>query len=387
MRTLLCVTAASVVIGPAYSAAAPANDDAHRGPAVSLSLGSVYDTNRLRLQDGVAPPPGGSEDDLITDLTATLNLSYKTGLQRFFVEGTAGYVWHRDNTFLDNERVDLTGGVAWGLTPRCNGVLSAQVVRRQTDLADLEAVIDNTRETETYLGTAGCRIGTGWRAELEAKRTESDNSTAARRFADLEATTFGSSLRYRPNENQSFGVRLSRTELDYPNIISITAGPAPGPDARVDITVFEALASRRFGNALKVDAALGHSEAETDGGPGGFDGTTGHLEAELLPSSRLSVFSRVDRGLAYSSDVSADYFVRDRTQISLKARISELVDAEIGARRVERDFRANENLRPLVRTVDEADILRAAVHYQARKRIRVSAGIEHRDMQTDGPRG
>jgi hypothetical protein len=376
-RLALCTTAAMAL--SATGTLAAQNADEVNGADISLSLGSVYDTNRLRLEEGVAPPPGGSEDDLITSAEASLDLSYKTGLQRVFLEGTAGYVWHRDNTFLDNEKIDLTAGLDWGLTSRCGGILSARVERRQTDLADLDAVVDNTRETETYTGTAGCYLRSNWYAEGGADYIESSNSNGAQRTDDLEAFRFGGKLEYSPNETSTYGLSYSDTDIDYPNLGAPT----------VDIVVIEATAKRRFGNSLKLDAALGHSDAEPGDGPftPDFAGTTGHLAAELNPSSRLSVSSAYNRGIGYSSDVSADFFLRDRIAVAANFEVTPIIGAEISARRIERDFYSNLNFRPLVRSYDETDAVRGAIHYRLRKQLKVTAGVERLERETDGPRG
>lgn len=380
IQRLILLSSAATVIGAAQThAAAQDNADDDRGAKITISLGSTYDTNRLRLEEGVAPPPGGSEDDLINEAEAELDLAYSAGLQRFFLGGSVGYAWHRDNSFLDNERIDLLGGVDWGLTSRCGGILSARYERKLTDLADLEAVIDNTRETQTYLGTAGCWLRSNVYAELEGEFVDSTNSTSAQRGDDLQSTGFGGRLNYKPNANMTLGLHVRDTEIDYVNL----GGPETG------IFLIEATADRKFGNSIRVDAALGHSDAEPGSGPltPDFEGATGHLYVDLMPSNRFTLSSNFDRNIGYSSDVSADFFLRDRIRLSAEAELTPIISIELSGRHIERDFYANGNFRTLGRSYDETDTIGAALNYRLRKRLKLTTGVEHLDRETDGLTG
>lgn len=351
--------------------------DADDLAAVVIRFETAWDDNLLRLDENEPIPEGRSQEDIRYEAVAQLDLQKDVSLQQFFLRGSVGYIFHQDNDFLDRERINLNGGVNWKFTPRCGGVAVAGLFRGQSELNDLDEVIENRRETVSGNVTAGCTLGLGLRPEVGVRRRVSENSAERRQANDLDATTYTAGVRYSRSPRSGVGLRYTNESIDYPNRLTES-----GAEPNVEVERFEMLANRQLGDDINISASLGLSSTESnDAAAEDFDGTIGGIEVRYRPSRRFAVGSSFDRNIDAQSDIGSNFFVRDRVAVEASYQLTDKTQIRAAYAQEDRDLRGQFTVGG--RRNDEVSLLEAAVTYDPIDLVRITAGVRDTSRDAD----
>ncbi|MCU0969768.1 MAG: hypothetical protein MUF03_13310 [Rubrivivax sp.] len=263
---------------------------------VGVSQSFIHDSNLYRIDDGVALPPGVSRSDLVSVTSLVGGLDQPIGRQRLFGSLRLDNNSYRDNDDLDATTYAVSGGVDWSTAERLSGRLSfAGSERQKTFNTDRNA--DQVPETEKNLERVNqldfvARLGNVTRLTLEAGAGYRAVDYSAPDFAPDEYEQARGSLgvRYRPGV-ATFGAGLSVAETDYNLSLSDNRRTA------VDFT-----ASWPGTGASSLFVRLSPTRVEYDDfSPADFDGLTGSLRWNWVPTGKLTVDTRLVHDIGQDS--------------------------------------------------------------------------------------
>jgi hypothetical protein len=159
-------------------------------------LTAYYDSNISRTSKGAAAARGIEPEDWVLSPAVAANVVQPLGRQRLFLDGSAGYDFHRENPRLDRGRYDVTaGGVAsLGI---CRPLAYGTYQAFQSDLADVDLVTTkNFQETVLVAAGGDCGRPIGLSGSVLAQRSDTKNSAASMVVQDHTTETLLATARY-----------------------------------------------------------------------------------------------------------------------------------------------------------------------------------------------
>lgn len=362
--------------------------DAERLAEDGLALGArarvLYDSNQLRLGDGVVAPPGLSRDDVITTIVGVARARVSPGLQVFYVDAEIGRDYRRENDFLSRSRVGVDGGWNWRLGTRCAGQVAGAYSRAQADIAEQGAILANLRDLVSVRAGGGCEIGLGLRPTLDYNRRESENSSGFRRAADFTAEAFRAGLSYNRTGRTGVALGFRDERFLYPNRLD----PETGRPIEVDRTAAGARLEARIADRTDVAVFADHNWLEPRGRPVRFRELTGGVTAVHRPIPRFAATAAMLREVDAAFFVAAGYVRRDRVELGGRYSISPRTRIALRAgveRNRYRDRRATAGVD--LRSFDRLLTLEAIADYRIARGIHAQVDVRRDDRATDGALG
>lgn len=357
-------------------------EDVANRARIGVEARVLYDDNLLRLREDSPEPPDRSRDDVRASALATVDVAQRVSLQRVFLRGIAGYDVHRENDFLNRERIDLSGGVQWRVASRCAGEASLRYGRGQSNLEDLGQILRNTRESRAVVVDGGCGVGVGWQPEASFRHRRIENAAAIRRPTDLNAQRIGLGFSYNRTGRTSVAVAASQEDLEFPNR-PLAIG---GTDSARLRSVTTRLTHR--GANLIASGVLGYTDADSrNPAARDFSGFVGGASLALVPGGRFRLTASAGRSVDANGDVPASYYIADAAGLVARYRLGRAVDLEVGGDLERRRFRSIVTGVPGARTFDETLAIRAGAAWSPLDTVRVALEASHARRTTDASFG
>ena len=278
LTTVVAATAMVAVLAAVQAIAAPstAGDDpgfaasgltsvapvTGRGFYIRPSLRTVYDSNTLRIGDGLVPANGGQRSDLRISPLVSMSFGLPVGRQQLFVAGDLGRDIFLNNKQLDRARYSIGGGINLRAASRCTATVAADFNSRQVLVSVIDELVPNLQETLSYGGTASCQSPVGFGFGGTVRRIEVRNDTLIRQQLDFTGLLYTAQLSYAIGNIGSFSASGSLNKVGYPNRPIILLGGGIDADG-VDILSGRIGYLRPLGSRLALTLGVSYLSARS----------------------------------------------------------------------------------------------------------------------------
>jgi hypothetical protein len=299
----LAVLAISALAAPAFAQqGAPAFSGVSPGLAQApteditagdLSAGFLYDSNIARSDREVAAERHLSLGDEVSNPSVDFTLARLLGQNVLFVEGNAGYDWHRIDTSLNRENVDVAGGLNAHFGG-CQVLLTGGYSIMQEDLADESTVnTANAISTKNVTAATSCGQTIGFSPTATVSETWTDNSASQYAVVNSNTLSTTAGVAYRQPWLGTIILSGNYALTNFPN------RPLPM------VTDGQTVAYNDFGGGITYDGHLG----ERIEGIATFGYTVLEANSPLLsnfhgPTYSLSVFYHMNPRIIWHASSS-----------------------------------------------------------------------------------
>lgn len=330
----------------AIAFASPVAAQTARTLDVGLSGTAEYHSNVAKVGDDLAALRGVTPEDVIFTPSASIDFYAPIGRQGVFLRGYAGYSFYQENTELNRERVDLSGGLNTRLGP-CAGTLSGGYARGSVYADDplLDANIENIRQTKRVMADVNCSRQIGFGVNGSVSREWGDNDLPAYETADYERTSYSVGVSYRRPTFGALTLFASRDETEYPNRVL-----SPG----YTMNSYGVRYERQFGARIQGTVSLSRANLDQEGilSRGEVNTTTYSAGLTYRASERLRLQGQFDHAVLPSSAIGGTYDLSTIYRVSADYSLSSRLSLNLGAGRVEREAGGTLIPSPTVRLTD-----------------------------------
>lgn len=347
---------------------------------VTANVDTLYDSNVLRLSDARAA--GVNRDDIIFRPNLGIDISRPFGRNQIGLTGTVGYDFHKDNTRLDRERINLTADSTVRFGARCQIEPRATLNIRQTDLEDLGVVRRSRTTYKSVSARVACPRSAGFTPTLQGSYSDSSSSNLLRRRNDVAILTGRAGLLYARPSLGEIEFYVARSEFNREDRADMVGTPFD-PDTAV--TQAGLVFSRSVSPRLRGSAAVTYANADPKSpAVTGFSGLNYGINAAWDPTSRLSLTGEFSRLLTANSSIDASYILQEVYRVRATYRLTAKTRLQAGASRRNRSFRGVVAIIPgQPRRDDQADEIDASVNYAATRRLSVNLVGRYRVNDTN----
>jgi hypothetical protein len=309
----LAAVALSAMAGAAQAQQAPTMaTPSGQQTTITAGFTATYDSNVAGSNRELAALRGLQLADQLFQPYADFTLARPVGAQTLFLQGNAGYVFHRVNTILNRQNVDVQGGVNAHYA-RCQEVVTAEYASFQTDLGQsvvAAPVVKNTEGIQTYNGTVTCGRQIGFAPSVSITETVRDNSAAIEKLLSSNSLSVAPSIAYQQPALGSLAIFGSYTDTNFPHeVIQTPNGHLEGGYTYYAVGV---RATRHVGARIAVDASLSYTELDQKiPGEAGFSGLTYSFDVNFAATSRLTAHASVTRATTPSLLPGANFSVSE----------------------------------------------------------------------------
>ena len=366
------------------------------------TMNTLYDSNMLRVGDGIRLAPGTQKSDFRFSPGVTLSTALPFGRQQFFASGTLGRDIYANNTQLNRNRYAVDGGINWRLGTRCSGVADIDYESRQQLLSELSVVEPNKQNTFSYGASANCQANAGIGFGGSVRRIEVRNDSVARIPFDADSWVFSPQISYgSPNLGQ-FSISGSWTNADYPERPILTTDLALDTDG-VKIVSGRFGYERGLGSRLQVKAGVSYIEVDPQprdilvvvpapppplfavqsrekSSNLGFD-----LAVVYRSGSRLSGTVSANRRATASVNVGAQYQLIQAYGLDIDYRMNQAISLGTGITYDQRDYRNSfiSAQEPLLRLQDKITRVYGSINYAPVALYSVGFELSYQDRKSN----
>jgi hypothetical protein len=329
----------SLALGAILGVSAGAAANAQMGPrapvvgqerqfAFEARVTGYYDSNIARTSKAAAVARNVTPEDWVLAPAISANIVQPLGRQRLFLNGSAGYDFHRENAQLDRGRYDVTAGGAASLG-FCRPLTYGTYRAAQSDLADIDlGTVSNFQETVVVAAGGDCGRPIGLSGSLMAQRADTKNSADSMLIQDNTAETLQASVRYGNPTLANVALLWVYSNNEFPN--RILPGRPVGDGFWTQTVGLQV--DRRFGARINFSGSVAQTYLKREFAPPGeqldfrttsFEANFSYragtrLTAELLGARQVKPSSRP--GKLY--DISENFEGRLRYRLNPRVNIS-----------------------------------------------------------------
>ena len=265
---------------------------------LGVSQAFAYDSNLYRVDDTTDLNLGRnpsltplSRSDTISTTSLVGGIDQPIGRQRVFGNATVGYNGYANNDYLNSTSYSLTGGLDWSTVERFSGkvsVAASEQQRKFNDTNDTEKNLERVNQVDAVF-----RAGTVTRLTLEGSLgfRKLDYSAAAFASSEYDQTRGSIGVRYRPGI-ATFGASVGLSDTDYNTT-----------NERVRRTSLDLTGSWPANGISSLFVRLSPTRVEYDQfSQRDFDGLTGSLRWNWLPTGKLNVETRLVHDIGQDSN-------------------------------------------------------------------------------------
>lgn len=184
-----------------------------------------YDSNFSHTSAANVTQSGKPASEVKLSPRLGVNLGLPFGANNLSLSGNLGYDFHRHNSRLDKESIDLKSGLALSLSP-CSPSFSGQISRKQSDLGQIAPTastgIGSVKNTQTEWqigGTLSCGKSFGLRPTAGITYEEGHNSATQRQINNRNIKTYMAGLDYVHPSIGNISLFLQQRDLRFDNQI------------------------------------------------------------------------------------------------------------------------------------------------------------------------
>lgn len=339
-------------------------------------VNAFYDTNISRTSKAAAVGRGVNPEDWVVTPGVAASIVQPFGRQRLFLDGSAGYDFHRRNSKLDRGRYELTAGGAASLGV-CRPMAFGTYQAFQSDLADVDlGTVSNLQQATGVAAALDCGRPIGLSGSVVVRRVDTKNSAATMVLQDNTAETMVVGLRYGNPNLADVSLLWIYANNEFPN--RIIPGRPVG-DGFWTQTV-GAQVERKLGARINATAAVARTYLKREFAPPGeqldfstntYEGSLSYragtrILAELIGSRQVKPSNRPGKlyDVAENLEGRVRYRLNPRVNLvagHIYADVASNVDT-IGARQVLTNSRTNTTYG----TIEYRGFQRASVQFQVR---------------------
>jgi hypothetical protein len=352
---------------------------------VGLRLAGSYDSNISRSSKALALSRGLSQDDYLLTPAITANILQPLGRQAIFLQGSAGYDYHRYNSQLDRGRADITGG-GYAAFAGCREGVTANYRASQSDLATLDVRTTKNLQQSTGVSVAlDCSRPNGLSGSVVAAHVDTKNSADVLTESDLTTENVGVNVIYGNPTLGYVSLTYAYATTEFPN--RIIPGRPIG-DGFFTETIGGGY-ERNFGTKLTVAGQLSRTELKREfsapGTPLKTNGTTYAANVEYRLGSRIRLRASANRAFVPSQQVGKTFDRNTDLQGSITYNLGSRFVLNAGYDR--KDLKSNgdtaSNL--IVVTNSRTKAAFGAVTYKANRRASLVLDLRHEDRKANLP--
>lgn len=380
LGAILAICAGSTALGQEMP-----DVEAKRQTDVGLRLAVFRDSNVARSNATLAAARGLVPEDYTLRPQATFMIVRPIGRQAVFLKGAAGYDFYQENSQLNRQRIDVSGGGV-GSVGMCKLALTGVYGAGQSQLDDLAGVVtENLQEQTSQSVTALCGRDRGFNAAVSGLRQDVSNSAARQQGADhkVEGGTFA--VGYGRPSIGRITAMYAYSAQDYASRPNANGGVGDGYWSQTIGANYE----NTLGRKLKIVGAVGNTRVKRDSAPPGvpleFTSTTYNGVLSYAASRRLDLTVAVGRGVTPSNRAGKLYDISTTTDLLATYRFGTRFVVSGGGRLANVRSNADTALEGLVVTDSEDRSLFASIRYQQSKRASLVLDLRQMERTTNLP--
>lgn len=306
---------------------------------INVSAEVRHNSNIARTTAATAAQRGLSRSDEKFSPSLNVNLGLPFAAHNFSLSGGVGYDFHRRNTRLDRERIQLGSALALSLSP-CTPSFNGQISRRQSDLGDsggTTAIGANTvsnAETQWSLGgSVACGKSFGLRPTAGITYQDSSNSNPQRELTNKHITTYMLGMGYLHPSIGDIQLFAQQREVDYVKQLQ----PNGNRQRSYGVSF-----SRNIGARLQGSASISWSDVKSrQPGVRGYHGVNWSGDLTLKATPRLQVHTVLGRSISSTLAVAANYNVATNYGIDATYALTPRINFSTGYSHTKRKFQGS----------------------------------------------
>ncbi len=278
---------------------------------VDLIADVLYDSNVARSDEARAKARGLTLPDELFEPGGSFKLARAFGNQIVFLQGSGRYNFHRVNTILNKDSVDLYGGVNAHIGP-CQETPTGKFSRHESELAEtgFVGIANTTTEEEVSLGVS-CGRPIGFSPRFNVSESWRSNDRAPVTTLDTRTFNASPSLAYQNPVIGNVSLFGAFGQTDFLNRFSPITHQQDGFDVFSGGVRYE----RKLGGRLDADLSLSYTALEPYlPGARAFHGISYSVEATYQLGRRIEAHIEASRATKPSNRVGALYSIDDDLQ-------------------------------------------------------------------------
>ncbi|MBX3483738.1 hypothetical protein [Phenylobacterium sp.] len=289
-----------------------------------------YDTNVSRGSDLLASQRGLQPEDTVFQPRVTATVSQPLGTQMVYLNGFAGYDFHRNNSRLDRANVQVGGGYT-ARVGICQPSLMGSYSGRQSDLEDADSNTV-TNLIQSYGTAAGLRCGRpiGPGVQVMVGREMVKNSTSGRTASDHDSEFLNLALSYSNPTLGQASIAWGYGSNEYPNRI-IPGRPVGDGFITSNYTLSY---QRQLGQKITLGGSIGRTMVKREfaiaGAPLKFSTTSYAASLDYRMSERIGLRASGARSVKPSNRPGKIYDVSTHLEGAVRYALGTRYDIEVG---------------------------------------------------------
>ena len=375
-----------------------------RGFRIEGTLATLYDTNIIRIGDGLQAPDGRKKGDFRISPSVSAAYGMPIGRQQIYIGGLVGRDFYASNGSRNRNRYVIGGGANLHAGRSCSGALTGEYQRRQSLFSELSGLTtDNVQETQVYAASFECAPPVGIGFGGGAQRRIVDNDDPRRGLFDVRENSYNAHANLGAGRIGQFSLGGSYTTIDYPRRL-VTLNSAAFDTTSDGLNLYSAYLgfSRPIGARLSMSLQGSYSRANPQprnilqivdlfgqqiGIPNdrkGYSGGGYSASVSYHPSSRLNADLNASHSINNSSNVGALYSVTDLFGAEVSYNLRPSLTAGLGGSYTQRSYRGSfsSGTEPIARRDDKSQRVYGRLSYTPAKLYDVDFEVGHERRQS-----
>jgi hypothetical protein len=308
------------------------------------------------------------------------------GRQAVFLEGTAGYNFHRLNKQLDRVNANITGG-GMAVTGICRTTLYGTYAASQSDPEDVAGTSARNLLTNTSEGLGvTCGTPTGLTGQVSVRHSEASNSNPAQATANHTVNGVTGSVGYGNASLGSLSVVASHSQQDFPNRVLFGGTPNGGGYSNESVGLSY---QKAFGQRIRASVSAGGSRVRRESAPAGIPSTSTGLNysATVLykVGSRIELNAVGSRAYIPSDRAGKLYELTTRTSLSGLYHLGSRLDLSLGVDASQSEANVDTSIPTKIPTSFHKTSVFGSAAFRAGKNTSLVLDVRHSAKTTDLP--
>jgi hypothetical protein len=381
---VLALGVSTKALAQAAPGASPPAETSSRDVNFGFGLVAEHHTNSVQTSKASALARGLEPEDWIARPTVRIDAVQPVGRNALYVNGSAGYAFHRNNAQLDSNFYDVSGGGVANLS-FCVANVFGGYKRFRSEVGDLVGAVTNNIETRRSIGatvqcgresglTAVATVGRQWRTNsakvIQESNGDTDSATLAMGYAN-----------YSLGSLQLVG---SYSESSYPNRVTSLL-PTPKFGDTVFIRTLGVSYTKDIGPKLNLQAQASRTFVKRSSAPVGikpkFESNTYSGAVTYKVSPRLDLAISGSRAITPSTQIGKLYDKATNSAVVIHYKVGTRLNLTLGAQRIDSTSNTDGTLSSLTFTKSRRDSVYGSIRYTRAKLG--SLGLELRQTERD----
>ncbi len=360
--------------------------EAVRQTTFGVSGDVTYDSNVGHGNAATASTRHIQPEDELFRPRANFSFVEPIGRQAVFLQGTAGYDFHRQNKQLDRVNADLMGG---GLivTGVCRTTLYAGYAASQSDPQDVPGPTAGNLFTTTTEGAAlACGTPTGLTGQVGFRHSDGSNSNSAQSTADHKVDAVNGSVGYGNASLGAVSLVASYSKSDFPNRVLFGGTPNGGGFTTESLGVSY---QKAIGSRIKASVTVGGSRVNREGTPAGVPRTSNGLNyagtVDYKIGNKIDLSLVGSRAYVPSNRAGKLYELLTHTELSGVYHLGSRIDLTLGGILEQSEANLDTSIPTKVPTTFHKNDIYGTAAYRQNQHTSLVLDVRHENKTTDVP--